>query len=810
MSVSKEELEALNNNFKGEDASKMYASGLLFDTQHNSGARLILASSYVGEQWIIPVNPDFPLIYTGYENAFGKYADSIVKSDENVRVISVISKFPNMPRYIYIYVVQNILTGVYDVIEIKHYESYSETHGYVKPMTIGDAFNVGDIIPEKTILARAPTLDEYDNYRMGVNALAATISLSGVEEDGLVISDEFAKKSQYMQVDENSIPINSNMVMINKYGNKDYYKCFPDIGEEVKDGVLCAYRQINYSFAASETTKIALSDTTESDIAIPGKGKVIDIDIFVNDEEEFVNNPNRTQLMTYWTLLKIYYKNIVNTLGPIVKNPNEKCTYRLKMLYERAQHFLNPDIKFTSNNGVFEFAYINIVTAYTDHLKEGSKLTNGAAAKGVVTHVVPKRMMPRDKYGNVADIVKCPPGIVGRANSSQSYHHELNFISFHIRMKMAEAAKRGLDKQFSILYDYIEIIDKEQADKMKIAFYSVNEYERAEFIADNINNGIRIRLKKDFSVDLYSTIKKLYSKYNIKPDRVRMEFEVPRHGLSLEALANIKNNEKDMLFKNEKGEILNTFMTPFNIDNDMNKLFDDEDGEYVYTNDYVTTDENGEPALVKFNNGKFKHVDHVTDVKLIDIINKNWTDETYVVDFNDKTYTISTMSERPVIIAEEFFYILKHVPEGKLSARYVGSTSPLGIPNKTTKTESNGPISGTPIKYGEMELFNACIRVPPLIVYRHLSIVSKNPEMRSEMCRIQLFENPLEYHNLKYVITEICDDIPAKILYAYNFCLGFEVLDKEEDDIYSAFDDRDYTNEELEAIIRRDKELRSV
>ena len=62
MSVSKEELEALNNNFKGEDASKMYASGLLFDTQHNSGARLILASSYVGEQWIIPVNPDFPLI----------------------------------------------------------------------------------------------------------------------------------------------------------------------------------------------------------------------------------------------------------------------------------------------------------------------------------------------------------------------------------------------------------------------------------------------------------------------------------------------------------------------------------------------------------------------------------------------------------------------------------------------------------------------------------------------------------------------------------------------------------------------------
>src|SRR5574344_2245185 len=130
MSVSKEDLDFLNERFSGDEADKMFSAGLLFDTRQSSGSRLIMSSAFIGEQWVIPKDPGFPFIYTGYENSFGKYADSITKSEATVKVIDVISKFMNMPRHIYFYVVQNILTGVYDVIEIQHYESYAETHGY--------------------------------------------------------------------------------------------------------------------------------------------------------------------------------------------------------------------------------------------------------------------------------------------------------------------------------------------------------------------------------------------------------------------------------------------------------------------------------------------------------------------------------------------------------------------------------------------------------------------------------------------------------------------------------------------------------
>lgn len=806
MSVTKEELENLNEKFSGENCNKMYSSGLLFDTGHNAGARLIMSSAFVGEQWVIPVNPDFPLIYTGYENAFGKYADSITKSEKNFKVISVISKFPNFPRHIYVYVVQDIFTGVFDVIEVKHYESYSESHGYLKPFTVGDLFNINDIIPEGTIISRAPTLDEYGNYCMGVNAKVATVSWNAVEEDGYLVSDEFAKKTKYQQIEENGITINNNIIMINRYGNNEVFKFMPDIGEYVKDGIICSYRELNFNFASSETTKFALSNTIESDFSIPGKGKVIDIDVYINNEDEFNNNKNRFQLMKYWVISKNYHQNILKVLTPIVKNKDKKCSYRLRMLYEKSRDFLNPDLKFTSNNGAFEFAYIQITTAYEDHLKEGSKLTNRAAAKGVITHIIPKSMMPRDKYGNVADIVKCPPGVVGRGNSYQLYEHELNYISFHIRMKMAEAVNKGIDKQFSILFDYLEIIDIEQANELKFAFYKLNEYEKTEFIADAIKNGIRIRLKKDFSVDLYKIMKKLYEKYNIKPDRVRVEFEVTKHGFSEKLLNSIKDNYFG-LFKDKDGNILNTFVTPFNIneENEISKMVNEKD--YVFKDEFTVLGPDNEPYLVRPNkDNKYEAIKPVYEEKLIDVIEKNWTDETYVTEVGENTYKISVLTEEPVIISDEFFLILKHTPEGKLSARYIGSTSPLGLPNKTSKTETNGPVSGTPIKYGEMELFNAGIRVDKDLVYRHLSIVSKNPDLRSKMCRILLFMDPTTYHNLPDPVTDVCDDISAKILNAYNFCLGIEVMDREEDDIYTPFDDYDLSDEEILDVILKQKE----
>jgi len=358
LAVSKEELEALSTNFCEENLDRIFTAGLLTFPKYLSASRNIMSNGFQVQR-LIPVKPEFPRVYTGYENAFGEYADSLTKAEANYKVIDVICKFPNAPRHIYIYVVQNILTGQYDVIEIKHYEKYSETHGYIKPQTSGDEKVIGSIIKAGEILANAPSHDQYGNYAYGINAKVAHVAIPEVEEDGFVISDEFARENKIFQMEQESALVNSNTVLLNIYGDENEYKCFPDIGEEVKDGIICSRRQVNYSYVASELTQKSLLKITDSDKNIIGDGKIIDIDVFVNNEEELIDNVNRSQIMQYWVISKLYHERIMKTLEKIIKNKSTIYSYRLKLMYERSKDFLNQDVKFSSSNGVFEFALIN-------------------------------------------------------------------------------------------------------------------------------------------------------------------------------------------------------------------------------------------------------------------------------------------------------------------------------------------------------------------------------------------------------------------------------------------------------------------
>jgi hypothetical protein len=700
LSISKEDLNELNVKFGSkENSNKMFCAGLLSDQRHNCGSRLITEHQQF-EQSVILKNPDFPLIYTGFEYAFGKRADSIVRAEKSYRVIAVISKFLSAPRHIYTYVVQDILTGVYDIIEIRHYESYSETHGYIKPQSQADLKIPGSIIAEGEILCKAPSIDENGNYCMGVRAKIAYISLPEVEEDGYYLSEDFAKKTIFYQVEESSLLVNNNTILLNYYGNNGEYKCFPDIGEDIKDGIVAVKRQINFAYASSELTDDALSRIYDGDKSVPGEGKVIDIDVFVNNEEELYNNPNRNQIMQYWIASKYYHQEIVNTLGKIVKNSEDTYSYKLRLLYERSQDFLNPNIKFNGNNGTFEFALINIVTCFETSLYDGYKLTDRHGAKGVTCHIMPTEYMPLDVWGNRADIVQLPPSTIARANIAQNYEQELSFIADNRRRAMASIANEGLDKQFAILRDFIEIIDKEQASALSITWAAMSHYEKAEFISDNILNGIYIRQAPFEGNITLLKMETLYLKYNVHPSRIRIIREFKKHGdRSLLPSTLLDDSYYNPLFKHilsnetRDGKAL---LTPYTAEFD--KLSSIDDPDFTFKDQLYIPGPNGQSVLIGRNKkGEYTNVFPIDTRTPYEIAVDSWSDETIIKDEGGKMIR-SFLSERPVIIAEKYFLILKHMPTGKLSARSVGSVSPLGLPNKTSKTESGGPIGTTPIK----------------------------------------------------------------------------------------------------------------
>ena len=66
----------------------------------NSGSRKLMHSTHL-EQRLPLLNPEVPIIQTGYENEFGKYASSYYQADTEYVVLAKIQKFEDKPNHHY-------------------------------------------------------------------------------------------------------------------------------------------------------------------------------------------------------------------------------------------------------------------------------------------------------------------------------------------------------------------------------------------------------------------------------------------------------------------------------------------------------------------------------------------------------------------------------------------------------------------------------------------------------------------------------------------------------------------------------------
>ena len=141
--------------------------------------------------------------------------------------------------------------------------------------------------------------------------------------------------------------MNKNQKLLNLYGDDKFYKCFPDIGEHVKDGILYAKRNVNYDNAAAELTDAALRRIVSSDEVCRGEGYVADIDIFINDVSEFEDSGCNTQLLKYYSASMEYHQKIFNLLDPIVNaktNNHVQYTHELRVAYDHAVVYLDKNL----------------------------------------------------------------------------------------------------------------------------------------------------------------------------------------------------------------------------------------------------------------------------------------------------------------------------------------------------------------------------------------------------------------------------------------------------------------------------------
>ena len=372
----KAELEEKNEEFDHSDA--FLGKDVLTMANKINSSRNIMFQSHI-EQCVVLANPEFPKIFTNYENEVGKYSSGYKRSDNDYEVVKKISKYDNQPDYNYLLIVKD-KNNNYDVIERTIGEKLTEDYCFMYQNEVIDSKTVGDTIEEGEVLYRSTSFDPDMNYRYGVNANTVYLIENNTIEDAICISDEFAKKLDSYYLSEIEINVNTNDILCNLYGGtnedgEDEYKVLPDIGEETLPQILTARRRINYENALYDLQANKLKNINHNtDTIFYTNGIETDIDIYCNKELSELNNYfYNKQLVKYIEMQNKYNKEIVSVVEKILRDKHNKVSNDLKFIYRRAKDSLDPKIKWIEKTD-FDNMIIIVRVMRKNPIHIGSKL----------------------------------------------------------------------------------------------------------------------------------------------------------------------------------------------------------------------------------------------------------------------------------------------------------------------------------------------------------------------------------------------------------------------------------------------------
>ena len=826
--MTKQEMQYIIDKYSGDNVNQLLTTGLLSHPYESSGPRQHMFSVHYA-QHIMLKNPETPRCFTGWENQFGKYLNSFYKSDKSWEIVAKIIRHQSFPEISYLLVVRELGTNNYDTIKVSHYEKLSDQHGYLRPFTNMDDKVVGNTISKQDFVYKANSLDEFGNYRYGRNYKVAYLLIPEVKDDAIVMSQSAAESTKFDLITKTELVINKNDILLNIYGDLRNYKCFPMVGENISQkGILLATRKMDKKNLSADFTDVALNNIYYTDNKFGAHGKVVDIDIQVNDVAELESDPHRQQLFELYNDQFRYNQEIVNVLQPIVNNRNNHTTDRLEQELFNARNYISPDIEYSCNTGNFEFAHLTIYTCETQSLTQAMKTTNRCGGKAVISHIWPDEQMPVDENGRRAEVIASANGIPGRANPHQLFEQHINYTSDEILRRMLKC--KTPEDAMKIHNDYLSYMSPEWGAYNKEVDSQRTSKERAEYIErlSKDKNGIYMYDPPVNGAIGWKKIKTLGKKYNIRVSKIKMckKYKVSE---DIAALYDTK----------EHVEFVEDFMKNYTFDS-KSKIVKRKDGKKTITDKEYTTNEYGlldldpkaknklklsskdykenqwidnyvwskdDIGLEQLNNVNSQDTDLVNYINSIQVLEGEFEREDFLMNqckerssfdtTKSKVYRIDKntivrefVSKYPVVIGDVYLMVLKQMSEAAFSARSLGSMTPLGLPNKSMKKAEVGkPYGDTANQFSEMDNTDLKNLVPPEKVSRFYAVQSTSSQMRSECAEMLLKADPTKLHDLPYSDDEICcDTIPARQLVAYMSAIGLEIGDTNEQDPYEFLD----------------------
>ena len=430
----------------------------------SSGARKIMHNTHQSHSLVLSCG-EVPYIATGFENRFGDESSSIIKTDHRYEVIAKISKFSYCPDHHYYLIVRSLDDDTLDIIERVSYKYVTEVYGYLYNNAIMDGYSMpGSVIEKGTVIRRSTGFDQFGNRTSGCNVNVAYMALDHNMEDSVIISERCSERLSAPLIRNVKIIINENDIPLNIYGNDDIYKVFPDIGEDVKDGILMAYRREKREEAIYTQSVQRLQEIMMSDDKITIKGKIIDIDLYCNNPEYISKSTYNQQFLAYYNDRLRADQDIINAVGPYIAQ-GYKMTYALQKKFAFAKDELNGK-KFIDKK---QFSNITIVFTVMENRKlgVGDKVADRYGGKGVISKIIPTDLMPKMANGMTVDMIKNSSTMYNRENAGQIFEMEINYISMCILDRLRNTPGITPEMAFNDIIKFIELQSPDEARDLR-------------------------------------------------------------------------------------------------------------------------------------------------------------------------------------------------------------------------------------------------------------------------------------------------------------------------------------------------------
>lgn len=537
------EMDTSTDKFKGIGLDpRLLGQATCIDSQvaYCSAARSAMRSSFLTQMLVLEGSTKRKLV-TGAEREYAKYTVSI-EAPCDARVRKIIRKYPET-RSIYNFKKNPETTIIYESMDDSHIGCITVPSYYCNHKVFGFEYRhsnimrnltVDSILSKGDILAYTPSVDADGDYKYGIETNTAFMSVPGVIEDGVVVSESYCKRLRTKGYSSVIVDWGRDNYPLNLYGDDNDYKAFPDIGDRARpDGILYALRKYDPILAVCDMTVESLQEVnhTFDDVCYIQLSSVSSDEMPIVEDITVWRNHNSDTWKTPITMCKqvSIYNNAVRLYNTLIndfysnefrKNPEVKLSNEFHRKVVDANindnsiqnKALPKSLARTFRRTKLDDWRVEIHYGWTITPGIGYKVTDLQGGKGVICAVWPDEHMPVDDFGKRADMIVDGESTCRRTNFSRFNEHYINATSDYILEQVKALHQNNqLLEAYQVLLDYYSVVSPRMYD---VALLEIkNDNDRIKHVNEVVQEGIQIWRPQDTPDTGVHFIKQLMDKY---------------------------------------------------------------------------------------------------------------------------------------------------------------------------------------------------------------------------------------------------------------------------------------------------------